>query len=106
MSEEFSDDFVVEDEEESSRPFLIAAGSLILIFIIIGGVLLAFILNQQRDQSDENEARLATNEAILASNALVRTRQPRIPKRWKNPRRLRRPRPPNWFPLEMWALGQ
>ncbi len=71
MSEEFSDDFVVEDEEESSRPFLIAAGSLILIFIIISGVLLGFILTRQKDQSDEVSAREATNEAILASNALV-----------------------------------
>ena len=71
MSEEFSDDFVVEDEEESGRPFLIAAGSLILIFIIISGVLLGFILTRQKDQSDEVGAREATNEAILASNALV-----------------------------------
>ena len=67
FSDDFSDDFVVEDEEESGRPFLIAAGSLILIFIIISGVLLAFILSQQSEQSDEVAAREATNTLPTAA---------------------------------------
>jgi hypothetical protein len=41
MSEEFSEDFVIEEEESSSRSFLIIAGLLIGVFILIAACTLA-----------------------------------------------------------------
>lgn len=73
MSEEFSDDFVLEEEADAgaSRSFLIAAGSMILIFIILAGILLVYFIGQRGEESDQVAAAEATNQAILAQNALV-----------------------------------
>jgi len=66
MSEEFSDDFVIEEEESSNRSFLIAAGSLIVVFILLAACLLAYVVQQQnadRDAVSEIEDQNATTEA-------------------------------------------
>jgi LPXTG-motif cell wall-anchored protein len=72
MSEEFSDDFVVENEEESNRPFLVSAGLLIGIFIVISAALLGVLLSRQGSAtSAEAQSIEATNEAIMATNTSI-----------------------------------
>ena len=83
MSEDFSEDFVLEDEEVSEgsgRSFLITAGALIGVFIILAGCLLGYVVLQQNDSSQANEATRVfitnTNATTAAENALVeQTRQ-------------------------------
>ncbi len=68
MSEDFSQDFVIEEEEDSggsSRSFLIGAGALIGVFIILAGCLLTYVLLQQR--GDSNAAQRAEIESINAT---------------------------------------
>ncbi|MGD2078783.1 MAG: hypothetical protein PVH18_10390, partial [Chloroflexota bacterium] len=68
MSEDYSDDFVIEDEEEtagSNRSFLVSAGALIGIFIILAACLLSYAVIQQ--QRDANEAEIAEIESINAT---------------------------------------
>lgn len=72
MSEEFSDDFVIEEEEESSgRSFLIIAGSLIGIFILIAACTLAFIVLQRGQTQSEIAEIESANATTEAQNALV-----------------------------------
>jgi hypothetical protein len=71
MSEEFSEDFVLEEGAAPNRTFLILAGSLIGLFIIIAGFILGFALLQRNGQSEEVALRLTENAEILAANALV-----------------------------------
>jgi len=72
MSEEFSDDFVVEEEESANRSFLIAAGSLIGVFIILAACLLVYVLMQRgQEQSDAIAQIESQNATTEAQNALV-----------------------------------
>ena len=70
MSEDFSDDFVIEDEESegSGRSFLITAGALIGVFILLAGCVLTYVLLNSRSES---ESSAATREAIEIQNATI-----------------------------------
>jgi cobalamin biosynthesis Mg chelatase CobN len=75
MSEEFSEEFVVEEEATSaSRPFLIAAGSLIALFIVLMACVLGAVLVRQ-NASSERAQQIAdienANATTMAQNALV-----------------------------------
>ncbi len=71
MSEEYSDEFVIEEEEPANRSFLILAGSLIGVFIILAACLLAYVL-MQRNQQNEAVAQIeAQNATTEAQNAMV-----------------------------------
>jgi hypothetical protein len=75
MSEDFSEDFVIEGEEEGSgRPFLITAGALIGVFIVIAACFLVYVVTQQRSDSGTSaEATRITiqNATTNAQNAIV-----------------------------------
>ena len=71
MSEEFSDDFVIEEEDTANRSFLIAAGSLIGVFILLAACLLAYVLLQRGEVQDEVAQIEAQNATTQAQNALV-----------------------------------
>lgn len=71
MSEEFSDDFVIEEEDTANRSFLIAAGSLIGVFILLAACLLAYVLMQRGQVQDEVAQIEAQNATTEAQNALV-----------------------------------
>jgi LPXTG-motif cell wall-anchored protein len=71
MSEEFSDDFVIEEEDTANRSFLIAAGSLIGVFILLAACLLAYVLMQRGQVQDEVAQIEAQNATTQAQNALV-----------------------------------
>lgn len=71
MSEEFSEDFVIEEEETSSRSFLIIAGSLIGVFILIAACTLGYILLQRGQTQDEIAGIESANMTTEAQNALV-----------------------------------
>ena len=71
MSEEFSEDFVIEEEETSSRSFLIIAGSLIGVFILIAACALAYIVLQRGQTQGEIANIEAANATTEAQNALV-----------------------------------
>lgn len=71
MSEEFSEDFVIEEEESSSRSFLIIAGSLIGIFILIAACTLGYILLQRGQTQSEIASIESANATTEAQNALV-----------------------------------
>lgn len=71
MSEEFSDDFVIEEEDTANRSFLIAAGSLIGVFILLAACLLAYVLLQRGQVQDEVALIEAQNATTQAQNALV-----------------------------------
>jgi len=76
MSEDFSDDFVIEEEEEnegSNRSFLITAGGLIGVFIILAGCLLTYVLVQQQRDSRQSEIdeRVSVNATTEANNQIV-----------------------------------
>jgi len=73
MSEEFSDDFVIEEEEDStSRNFLVIAGSLIAVFILIVACVLVFALLQRGEEADTAVAEIeATNDAVATQNSFV-----------------------------------
>lgn len=75
MSEEFSEEFVIEEEAAAAnRPFLIAAGSLIALFIVLmacvlGAVLVRQNAGSQRAQEIADIER--SNATTIAQNALV-----------------------------------
>lgn len=74
MSEEFSDDFIIEEEEQgANRTFLIIAGSLVGLFIaIIACVALFAFLNRGDPERDAEIAAIETQNAItLATNIAV-----------------------------------
>jgi LPXTG-motif cell wall-anchored protein len=71
MSEEFSDDFVIEEEDTANRSFLIAAGSLIGVFILLAACLLVYVLMQRGEVQDEVAQIEAQNATTQAQNALV-----------------------------------
>jgi LPXTG-motif cell wall-anchored protein len=71
MSEEFSDDFVIEEEDTANRSFLIAAGSLIGVFILLSACLLVYVLMQRTETQDEVALIEAQNATTQAQNALV-----------------------------------
>ena len=71
MSEEFSDDFVIEEDESANRSFLIAAGSLIGVFIILAACLLSYVLLQRGQVQDEVSQIESQNATTEAQNALV-----------------------------------
>lgn len=73
MSEDYSEEFVVE-EGGANRAFLILAGSLIGLFILIALFVLGITLAQRGDQAEAVAARETENAVILATNAEV-TRQ-------------------------------
>lgn len=71
MSEEFTDDFVIEEEDTANRSFLIAAGSLIGVFILLAACLLTYVLMQRGQVQDEVALIEAQNATTQAQNALV-----------------------------------
>jgi len=73
MSEEFSDDFIIEEEEQgANRTFLIIAGSLVGLFIlIIICVALYAFLNRDQSNADEIATIESENATTVAQNAKV-----------------------------------
>jgi LPXTG-motif cell wall-anchored protein len=73
MSEEFSDDFIIEEEEQgANRTFLIIAGSLVGLFIlIIACVALFAVLNGGDGNADQVATIEAENATTIAQNARV-----------------------------------
>jgi cytoskeletal protein RodZ len=72
MSEDFSEDFVVEEEEEgANRSFLILAGALIGVFILIVGCVLVYLLLQRGDRQDAIAKIESENATTEAGNLLV-----------------------------------
>lgn len=72
MSEEFSDDFIIEEEEEgANRTFLIIAGSLVGLFILIIACVVIFALINQDDNTDEIAAIETENALTATENARV-----------------------------------
>jgi LPXTG-motif cell wall-anchored protein len=72
MSEDFSEDFVLEEEEEgANRSFLILAGALIGVFILIVGCVLVFLLLQRGERQDAIAKIESENATTEAGNALV-----------------------------------
>lgn len=72
MSEEFSDDFIIEEEEEgANRTFLIIAGSLVGLFIIIIACVAIFALLNRGDNAAEIAAIETENAETAAQNARV-----------------------------------
>jgi hypothetical protein len=74
MSEDFSDDFIVEEESAgTNRNFLVIAGSLIGLFIIITACVLIYALTQRDGASNDDavNTRVALNATTEAENALV-----------------------------------
>jgi hypothetical protein len=71
MSEEFSEDFVIEEEESSSRSFLIIAGLLIGVFILIAACTLGYLVLQRGQTQDEIASIESANATTEAQNALV-----------------------------------
>jgi hypothetical protein len=72
MSEEFSDDFIIEEEEQGgNRTFLIIAGSLVGLFLLIIACVAIYAFTQRDDRQDEIAAIEAANATTAAQNALV-----------------------------------
>jgi LPXTG-motif cell wall-anchored protein len=75
MSEDFSDDFIIEEEEEgANRTFLIIAGSLVGIFIlIIGCVLLYAFLNRGGNANEIAEIETANAQTAIENARVTQT---------------------------------
>jgi LPXTG-motif cell wall-anchored protein len=72
MSEEFSDDFIIEEEEQgANRTFLIIAGSLVGLFILIIACVALFAFLNRGDNSEEIAAIETQNAETAATNAAV-----------------------------------
>jgi serine/threonine-protein kinase len=73
MSEEYSDDFIIEEEEQgANRTFLIIAGSLVALFIaIIACVALFAFINREDPNAAEIAAIETANAETAAQNAQV-----------------------------------
>ncbi|MFZ0546587.1 MAG: hypothetical protein WAM60_14165 [Candidatus Promineifilaceae bacterium] len=72
MSEDFSDDFIIEEEEQgTNRTFLIIAGSLVLLLILIVACVAGFALLNRSDNNDQIAAIETENAQTAAQNARV-----------------------------------
>lgn len=72
MSEEFSDDFIIEEEEQgANRTFLIIAGSLVGLLILIVACVAIFALLNRSDNADQIAAIETENAETAAQNARV-----------------------------------
>lgn len=73
MSEDFSDDFIIEEEEQgANRTFLIIAGSLVALFIAIIACVVLFALLNRENPNDAQIAAIETQNAeTAAQNARV-----------------------------------
>jgi LPXTG-motif cell wall-anchored protein len=72
MSEDFSDDFIIEEEEEgANRTFLIIAGSLVGVFILIILCVALFAILNRTDTSNQIAAIETENAETAAQNARV-----------------------------------
>lgn len=72
MSEEFSDDFIIEEEEQgANRTFLIIAGSLVGLFILIIACVALFAFLNRSNDAAEIAAIETANAETAAQNARV-----------------------------------
>ena len=72
MSEEFSDDFIIEEEEQgANRTFLIIAGSLVGLFILIIACVAIYAFLQRDNREGEIAEIENANATTAAQNALV-----------------------------------
>jgi LPXTG-motif cell wall-anchored protein len=72
MSEEFSDDFIIEEEEQgANRTFLIIAGTLVGIFILIILCVAGFAFLNRSNNSDQIAAIETENAQVASQNARV-----------------------------------